>query len=57
MPGTFLLAGGKLPDAFEVNVRGHMELPQATIELHDYNFGRPQRASAASHSYYGVEAF
>lgn len=52
MPGTFLLAGGKLPDAFEVNVRGHMELPQATIELHDYNFGRPQRARFESaHSF------
>jgi AraC family transcriptional regulator len=43
-----LLAGGNLPEAFEVRVRGRMAVPQATIELHDYNFHGPQRAQFES---------
>ncbi len=39
-----LLGAGAMPDAFEYRVRGRLALPQATVELHDYRFGRPQQA-------------
>jgi len=39
-----LLAQDSLPEAFECHVRGRIVLPMATIELHDYRFGRPQHA-------------
>jgi AraC family transcriptional regulator len=39
-----LLASEALPEAFECRVRGRMVLPLATVELHEYRFGRPQQA-------------
>lgn len=39
-----LLGRDALPEAFECRVRGRLALPGATVELHDYRFGRPQSA-------------
>ncbi len=39
-----VLEQAEWPEAFECRVRGRMVLPRATVEIHDYRFGRPQRA-------------
>ncbi|MDB5737520.1 MAG: AraC family transcriptional regulator [Sphingomonas bacterium] len=44
-----MLEGAAFPEAFECRVRGRMALPHATLELHDYRFGRPQQAVFESH--------
>jgi AraC family transcriptional regulator len=44
MPEETLIARTALPEAFEMHVVGRIVLPQVTVELHNYHFGRPQKA-------------